>query len=245
MIDEISENSSHPYIAFLHTGDVHVANFQRLLDDVAPGTPAKHVVAKELLDDALAAGRVTSDIRRAACERLLDIADEGAGVVLCTCSTIGEAATLADQLTDTRIIRVDRPMAEKAVTIASKGKGRVAVVVCAPTTLAPTVGLVESAAQDLGLTVSIATHLLDDAWPYFQAGDLETYHRMVSEGLRNAAAEADAVVVGQASMAPAVDMCDQVDIPLLTSPQMGVEAALALLKVVTWKTGRPGNQPAG
>jgi hypothetical protein len=132
-------------------------------------------------------------------------------------------------------------MAEKAVTEALKGRGRIAVVVCVPTTVAPTVGLVEAAARDMGATITIATHLLDHAWPAFEAGDPETYHHRVADGLRAAATDADAIVIGQASMAPAVALCPDITVPMLTSPALGVDSALAAWRVIQWRDGQNEN----
>ena len=39
-------------ISFLHTGQVHVATFDRLLDELAPGLPRRHRVEQGWLDEA-------------------------------------------------------------------------------------------------------------------------------------------------------------------------------------------------
>jgi hypothetical protein len=39
-------------ISFLHTGEVHVATFDRLMDELAPGMPRRHRVEQGWLDEA-------------------------------------------------------------------------------------------------------------------------------------------------------------------------------------------------
>ena len=58
-------------ISFLHTGDVHVATFDRLMDELAPGMARRHRVEQGWLDEARDKGmsdrlrRVKSDLEKA------------------------------------------------------------------------------------------------------------------------------------------------------------------------------------
>ena len=75
-------------IAFLHTAEVHVETFGKLVADIAPEIAVRHEVRSELLAYARENGvdaRLSLDIQQA----LKEAASSGARIVVCTCSTIG------------------------------------------------------------------------------------------------------------------------------------------------------------
>jgi hypothetical protein len=226
----MSATTAKPLV-FLHTGEVHTANFQALVDQLAPGTPTRHWVREDLLRRAETAGSATPEILGEAQDELIRLAGEGkgAGAVLLTCSTIGAAAERAAATSSVPILRVDRPMADEAV----RAGRRIAVAACVPTTVAPTIALLEQAAADAGRSIEIEVHLLEEAWPLFLAGDQRAYVEKVAQGLREAAKQSDAVVIAQASMAGAADLCPDAEAPLLSSPRLGVEAALKAWRQAT------------
>lgn len=206
-----------PSLALLHTSPVHVAAFAALAAELAPGAHIRHVVDEDLLADARAGG-LTPELAARVAERLRE-AGEGADAVLCTCSTIGGLAEAAD-LGGTPVLRVDRAMAEAAVA----GGPRVAVVAALASTLAPTRALIEGAAA--GRPLAISEHHCADAWPHFEAGDTAAYLAAVAGCARAAAPGADVVVLAQASMAGAAALLADLPVPVLSSPRLGLQAAL-------------------
>ena len=109
-------------IAFLHTAATHPVLFDGLVQSIAPGTATRHVVREDLLEQArnqdaaspAVAARVAEAARAAA---------RGATLLVCTCSTIGalvEDAFRGDASGGCRALRIDRPMAERAVALAEK-----------------------------------------------------------------------------------------------------------------------------
>jgi hypothetical protein len=79
-------------ISFLHTGDVHVATFERLMDELAPGTVRQHRVEQGWLDEARDKG-MSDALWQAIQTGMAELASGGVGV--CTCSSIGAAAEAA------------------------------------------------------------------------------------------------------------------------------------------------------
>lgn len=209
-------------LTFVHTAEVHVATFAGLAAAVAPEIPLRHVVAAHLLDQAKREGGVSDELRERACGELL-IAARGSLVVSCTCSTIGPCADLAAERSGLSILRVDRAMAEAAV---ERGP-RVLVVACLETTLAPTRELVAAAASSKRRAVEIELLSLPHLWPKFEHGDRAGYLADIAAAVVAAASRADVVVLAQASMAGAVELCGAAGIPVLASPRLGVEAAVA------------------
>lgn len=124
-------------LTLLHTSPVHVPVFDALRDRDHPGAVLRHLVVPELLDRTRAEG--PDSVVPALRELLAD----SAGPVLVTCSSIGAVAeSLAPEL-GVRVLRVDRPMAARAV----RGGPRVAVLATVESTLAPTVALLEEEAE--------------------------------------------------------------------------------------------------
>ena len=72
----------------------------------------------------------------------------------------------------------------------------------------------------------IETLLMADLWPHFQAGDRTLYWQGIAERLRERAAGYDCIVLAQASMAGAADLLNDLPVPVLSSPKIGLEAAI-------------------
>ena len=106
---------TQPVLAFVHTIPANIETFDALVGELAPDIPVRHALHGELLKEALDAGELTADIRRRTAEAVVKEAEKGAAVVLCTCSTVGPGADDAAGLTATKVMRIDRPMAEAAV----------------------------------------------------------------------------------------------------------------------------------
>ncbi|MEU9465763.1 aspartate/glutamate racemase family protein [Streptomyces avermitilis] len=202
----------HATLALLHTSPAHVPVFDALRDEAHPGLELTHFVAGELLARARVEGpdAVAGEVREA-----LDRAvAAGAGAVLCTCSTIGAVAEAAGA--DVPVLRVDRPMAAAAVAAGP----RIVVIATVESTLEPTVALV--AEEAAGRPVDIRTLLVADAWARFEAGDTDGYVRAVAEAA-DTVADADVIVLAQASMAPAEHLATTA-VPVLSSPRPGLAA---------------------
>ncbi|MCI3934382.1 aspartate/glutamate racemase family protein [Streptomyces sp. AN091965] len=215
-------------LALLHTSPVHVPVFDALRDEDHPGLALRHLVHEGLLDRARQEGpEAVADQLGAVLERA--VAD-GAGAVLCTCSTIGGVAEARAAALGVPVLRVDRPMAAAAVTAGPA----VTVLATVASTLAPTVALLEEEAERAARPVDVRTVVVDGAWERFAAGDQDGYVGLIAAAVERVAADgADVVVLAQASMADAAARC-AVRVPVLASPRPGLRAAAALC-------GRPGS----
>ena len=209
-------------LVLVHTVASLTGLFDDLRAELGPDVPVRHVVEPALLTDAIEAGGLTDAIRARTRDALLQ-AGAGARLVLCTCSTVGPGADDAAAAARVPILRVDRPMAEAAVAAGA----RITVAATLATTIGPTVGLVEDAARRAGKAVEARSVVFAEARARLVAGDEAAHHRIIADGLRAAAAGADAIVLAQASMTPALALCADVPVPLLTSPRSGLEAAIA------------------
>lgn len=204
------------YIAFLHTADVHVATFDRLMLEHNCSAEAIHLVRADLLAQAREQG-VTADLVQEVQGLVHQLAAQGASLIVCTCSSLGDIAENCES--PVPVWRVDRPMMEAAVVQGS----RILVVTTVASTLQPTKELLSAVAQDMGRPIEMIDLFCAEAWPYFEAEDLDGYARSVADEIL-AAPASDVVVLAQASMAPAAAYCQTLNAPIFDSPTTGISA---------------------
>lgn len=214
-------------VGFLHTSEVHVSSFEQLLRQVAPGVGAVHVVDAGLLERARSAG-ADQRLRAGILERLHELADAGAGVIVCTCSTLGAEVEALTSRVGVPVLRVDRPLAEAAV----RAGRRVALVAALSSTLAPSRRLLEECAAAAATDTVVVEAPCLEAWALFEASDQAGYAARIAEHVTELAGrgEADVVVLAQASMAPAVELLTDLEVPVLSAPGLAVLRAAGLAK---------------
>ena len=212
-------------LGLLHTAEGHRARFDRLLSELAPRNVGwVHCVREALLRQALDTFPVNT-IAAGIESALGKLHGQGAQQVLCTCSSVGGMAEQVGRQIGLPILRVDRPMAEAAV---AQGR-RILVAACLPSTLGPTTQLLNEVAHAHDRRVEIETLLMENAWPLFQAGDEATFSRQIAAIILATRPRPDAIVLAQASMAPAAQLLKQSPVPVFSSPRLGVAAALRRL----------------
>jgi hypothetical protein len=171
--------------------------------------------------------------------RFAELQASSPDVVICTCSTIGGAS---EQL---GALRVDRPMAAEAVRLAAAGGGSILVVASTASTVAPTRALIDDemgraasstviAAVSDGLErARVDVLVVDEAWGFFERGDLSGYSICLAEAIRahisglvaGSGLIPDVMVLAQASMREVPRLLADLDIPVLTSLALAVKAA--------------------
>ncbi|HEX7776490.1 MAG TPA: aspartate/glutamate racemase family protein [Parvibaculum sp.] len=214
-------------IAFLHTASIHVETFNALGREIAPELKLAHAVREDLLSAAEKAGFVTPALDMKTQEALFALAEGGARVVVCTCSTLGASAEALSEEMDIPVLRIDRAMADLAVET-----GRViGVAACIPATVPNTQTLIRSSAARAGREVEVRSFVFDDVWTAFREGRLTDYYEGIAARLEAAAQGVDVLVLAQASMAPAAALCGALSAPILSSPRIGFEAAARLARM--------------
>ncbi|MFN7931129.1 MAG: aspartate/glutamate racemase family protein [Blastocatellia bacterium] len=208
-------------LTLFHTAATNEPLFAALLQEIAPELPVRHIVDETILPAARVAG-VTDKLAQRVQDTILDALNTGSDAVLCTCSTIGAAAEATQAFTDKPVQRVDRAMAEKAIGLGT----RILVAAALTSTLEPTRELLLDAAQKAGKEIELIEVFCATAWPKFAAGDRDAYFADIAAELHKVAAQGDVIVLAQASMAGAAALCADLPIPVLSSPRLGVEAAV-------------------
>lgn len=215
------------HIAFLHTSPVHVETFGRLVEAADPAVLVEHVVAEDLLHDAQRLGADDPGLVGRIHKAMADAAAHGAAMVVCTCSTIGGAAERTPTGAGFTVARIDRAMADRAVELGP----RILIVAALASTLMPTARLIQESAVARHAEVVLDHLLVDGAWLYFQSGDRIAFLATVAAAVRAHPGPADAVVLAQASMAPAADLLRDLGVEVLSSPARGVRRILDCLQI--------------
>jgi Asp/Glu/hydantoin racemase len=214
-------------LALVHTSPTLAPLFNELTARLVPEARVLHFVDESLIKNTIAAGRLERSTMRRVISLIGSAFDAGADVVLVTCSSIGSAVDMAARLYDQPVLRVDRPMAEKAV---ETGR-RIGVAATLSTTLRPTADLVRAVAAERGKGIEIVEQLCKGAFEAVMAGDGATHDRIVGEGLINLR-DVDAIVLAQASMARVIDTLPDgaLSAPVYSSPELGVARARDVLR---------------
>ena len=211
----------------LHTSFALVEPLSKLFKQEIPDVRIVNIVDDSLLADARAAGHVTPSIVRRMVAYATAAQSAGADAIFNTCSSVGEVADVMRQAVDIPVVKIDDVMAAEAV---QSGK-TIAVVATVPTTLGPTVRLVERKAREAGKEVTINRHLVEGAFDVLVAGDAKKHDEMVSAEIVRAAQAADVVVLAQASMARLVPQLEgKLPVPVLSSPERAVRQLRQVLE---------------
>jgi Asp/Glu/hydantoin racemase len=204
----------------IHTGPVLVEVIKPLVRELLPGTRLVNVVDDGLLAEVREAGHLTTAVTRRLIGYGVLAAGAGADAILNCCSSVGEAAELLARIVDIPVVRIDEPMARRAVEVGS----RIAVVATLATTLDPTKRLIVRKANENGRDVTVKSYVADSAFDSLLAGDAQRHDALVNSAVDRALQENDVVVLAQGSMARLVAVRpDGSSGRILTSPRAGVE----------------------
>lgn len=209
-------------LAFLHTLDANIAVFNKSVEECGYDVEVAHRVNKSVLKDTMKLGHVDASIADRIRAEISELRDDGADVVVCTCSSIGAVAEEMNETETIEVQRIDRAMADRAVGIGD----RIVLAASLSSTLGPTRELLESSAQRLGKSVSIKEVVISSAWDRYVAGDITGYIEEVAKAMTAQFNEGDVIVLAQASMADAALLVSDSPIQILSSPKLGVERAV-------------------
>lgn len=200
-------------ITLLHTAEAHRETFDTLRDRIAPDTRLRHVVRPNWL--ARAAGGVDARLEA----EIAGAVGRATGPVICTCTTIGPAAERAGAM------RVDWPMMQAA----ARCGGPVLLAYALDSAYAPALELLDRALAAEGAPQKVHPLPLTPYWPLFQAGEITAFAAVVAGEVRQAAGalpDLGAVVLAQVSMAGAAPLLGDLGVPVLTSPETALRAAI-------------------
>ncbi len=219
---------SQKTLGLVHTSATLVPVFAELCNKYLPGVKVFNIVDDSLIKNTIACGELTASTSKRVVNYAASAEEAGADFILFTCSSIGPAVETAATLTGVPVLRVDQPMADKAV---QAGK-RIGVIATLSTTLAPTSDLVQRRAAAAGKEIELKQVLCEGAFDALMSGDAATHDQKVAEALKQLVNETDVIVLAQASMARVVDTLSEADrkVPILASPPIAMEYLQTIIK---------------
>jgi Asp/Glu/hydantoin racemase len=215
-------------LTFIHTVPSLRPTFEALAHDADPSLEIRHVTDESLLADAIEAGSVPEETQERLTKRIRSALDDGADLVVVTCSSMGGATEAIARREGWPLERIDVAMADRAIDLGR----RIAVLATLPSALAPTAALVEARAAERGVAIQVVRGLASGAFAALQAGDGTRHDELVQEAFRGVLGRDDVIVLAQASMGRVVDGLggEAAGAPILVSPALGVERVVRRLR---------------
>jgi Asp/Glu/hydantoin racemase len=213
----------------VHTAMAMVEPTTLLFKEHLPDVKLNHLADDSLIQEVITSGGVTLAVRKRLINYYFATVDAGATVIFNTCSSVGEIAEYARELIPIPILKIDDPMAIKAVQIAS----RIGVLATLPTTLLPTSNLIKKKAAIMGKDVNIVGGLAEGAFEAVMTGNREKHDALILEASKKIASQVEVIVLAQGSMARMEEkLAKETGKTVLSSPLLGVLGVKEFLKSI-------------
>lgn len=207
-------------VVVVHTGPATIQPIKQQFQQILPDVRVVNLMDDSLLNDVIAAGHLTEAVTGRIFSYMQLGQQMGAVALLNACSSVGEAASAARPAIAIPIIKIDDVMAEQAVAAGP----RIGVVATVKTTLEPTVRLIKAKAAAAGQSVEVTEALAEGGFQALLDGKPEVHDDIVKRTIQSLADKVDVIVLAQVSMARLVPSLTDLKVPVLSSPQSGVEA---------------------
>jgi Asp/Glu/hydantoin racemase len=214
-------------LGLIHTSATLVPVFAQLCKEKLPNVDVFNIADDSLIKDVIRRGELTPQTARRVIQHVASAEEAGADFILVTCSSIGCAVETAAGQAKVPVLRVDQPMADKAVQTGKK----IGVIATLLTTLEPTADLIQRRAAKAGRKITLTSRLCEGAFDALMSGDAAKHDAMVAVALRELSKQVDVIVLAQASMARVVDGLSAADkrVPILASPGLAVDYLATVL----------------
>lgn len=212
-------------VVIIHTSLVSHAALNNLFKEIMPDVKVHNIVDDSLLDEVKTVGHVTPKIIGRMVEYFKAAESIGADLIFNQCSSVGEAAQIAAKCVNIPMLRIDQPMAEKAVSLGKK----IAVVGTVTSTMEPSCRIVQQMAEKHQKQVDVVPYVIDGALDLLMTEGQARHNQFVLEKLKEIQQHFDVIVLAQGSMAVLEPELHQISIPVLTSPRLAVESVKELL----------------
>jgi Asp/Glu/hydantoin racemase len=208
-----------------------IDEFAVLCREFLPDVRTFHILDEPLLERIRIRGHGAPEDERRLAEHFELATAVGADAVLVTCSTTSLLVDAVRDRFDLPVITIDAAMAAEAIRAGS----RVALVATNETTVEPSRALVEAEAARVGRRVEVSVRVVPNALAALLEGDSATHDQLVEQAIRAAAADADVVVLAQASMARVLRSIERRSllVPLLSSPELAMQHVRRQLSITS------------
>ena len=164
-------------IAVIHTSLVSIQDLTKLFSELIPEAEIMNIIDDSLLREVKTVGHPTPFLIKRMCCYYQLAEQSGADLIFNQCSSVGEAADIAAKTVAVPVLKVDEPMAAKAVAMGT----RIAVVATVGSTMGPSSRLVEREAAKIGKEIQLERVLIDGALDVLMTEGPEKHNAMVLE----------------------------------------------------------------
>lgn len=213
-------------IVMIHTSPVSLNDLKALVAELIPGAELVNIIDDSLLEEVKKNNGLTPAIISRMCSYVQVANTLKPDLIFNQCSSVGEAFDIARKQTAAMTLKVDEPMAEKAVELGST----IGVIATVASTMRPSCNLVKTKAAEAGKQVEIREYLVAGALDILmKEKNVEKHNRLVLDEIRKAEQECDVIVLAQGSMTALLPYLGECSKPVLTSPRMAIERVREML----------------
>lgn len=203
----------------VHTALAMVEPVTALFKEHLPDVKLNHIVDDSLIQEVIEFNKVTPAVAKRLVNCYQMAVDARADIIFNTCSSIGDITQMARKMVSIPILKIDDPMAIKAVETAT----RIGVIATLPTTLAPTANLLRIMAAERNKKIEIVEGLAEGAFQAGMSGDRDTHDQLILKASEKVAGQVDLIVLAQGSMARMeAKLAEVTGKTVLSSPLSGV-----------------------
>lgn len=207
-------------VVIVHTSLVSINLLKQLFEKHVPEAELFNIMDDSLLNEVMKHGEITRGITKRLTSYFQMAESIGADAIFSQCSSMGEAADVAAQTIGIPVLKIDKAMMDEAVAI---GK-TIAVVATVASTIKPSVGLLKNSAEAQGKQIDVVEALVDGALDILlNKGDRERHNEMVLSKIKHLESTCDVIVLAQGSMVVLAPFLSEISVPVLTSPELGVQ----------------------
>jgi aspartate/glutamate racemase len=214
-------------VVAVHTAMPMVEPTKQMFEERLPGVRLINIVDDSLIQDVIQANRVTESVRNRIYRYYKSSIEAGADVIFNTCSSVGDVAIEARREIDVPIVKIDDAMARKAVHSGS----RIGVLATLSCTLDPTVRLLKSMAEKIGVEIEVVEGIAEGAFQAVLSGDRDKHDKLIVKAAEKVAPQVDLLVLAQGSMARIENELSRITgKTVLSSPASGLEDVVSTLE---------------
>lgn len=215
-------------VVFLHTISSLADMFNRLAENIfKQDVEVFHIVDELIRKEVLDKGAITPSIYRRICEHFSACENNGANMIIITCSSIASCTEIASLLVNIPVMRIDEAMIDKAISMGNK----IGIAATTKSAIAPTADLLFARAAVYKKKVDITHVICGNAYEAMLKGDMKTHNEIVSCHIKSLMPYNDVIVLAQVSMTQVLDCISKEDmlVPVLASPVLALEKAYEIL----------------
>ena len=213
------------HVMILGTSSSNHLDIKNAIHALDPTVRVNLLTEDSLIEDVLSNEGPTPGIIRRMTAYAALAQEAGADLILNQCSSVSEVVDLYEKTLDIPVLKIDQPMAEKAVAMGTK----IALVTTNTTTVGPSKRLLYRMAEKIGKEIEVIECVVDGAMEVLFKGDVKKHNEMLKGTIIDMDGKCDVIVLAQGSMIAILPEITEVKTPVLTSIPLAAERVVEML----------------